>query len=302
MILPKRGFTLIEVLLAVFIFAMVISGIYLVLHTGLDAYRKGSIHMEMTQSVRIAMSRMEYDLSRAISPVLVWNEPTFDEVLDNLLSEERELEKRSSSRNRDDDNDEGGIPLQRTEDVKFSGSAHEVSFVVTEYLPRQEIPYDMREIKYWLDTENNCLMKQYVKSILEVRRMELRAERSQNETEFWALNSRDEIGLLGDNAKIVVGSNIKSLELRYFDGIEWLSSWQSQEIVGQNEAIDEGLSYEEIRDDLFDRGRGQRKGLPRAVEITLQVENNDYLRTIVEIPGSSLNEDDVINETAFRSI
>ena len=294
----EKGFTLIEVLLAVFIFAMVISGIYLVLHTALDAYRKGSVHMEMTQSVRIAMSRMEYDLARAVSPVLVWNEPTFDEVLDELLKEEIELDRRSSS---DDEYDDGNA-LQRTEEVKFTGSANEVSFVVSEYLPRQETPYDLREVKYWLDSENKCLMKQYVRSILEVRKMELRAQRSENETEFWSANPRDQIGMLGDDAKIVVGNYIKSLDIRYFNGTEWSREWNSQQMIGQKEAIDEGLSYEDLRDDLFKKGKGQRKGLPKAVEISLQIENNDVLRTIVEIPSSSLNEEDVINETAFRSI
>ena len=86
--------------------------------------------------------------------------------------------------------------------------------------------------------------------------------------------------------------SIKELRLRYFDGSEWVDSWDSDQLVdpvGERERDEDEEQWEEHWDSYWFLEE-EKIGLPPAVEVTFVLSDDSQLMTVTDIPSSALNE------------
>jgi len=272
------GFTLLEVLVALFIFALLGGSVYMVIRSSSDAYSKGNASMEIYQSVRVGMHRMLTDLRRAVSPESIWNnQPESEEDMADRIDEITGLE-------------EDVEPEPR--DIMFYGTGDQVQFVTEDVMPRRETGgFDLREVVYRVDPEEKVLVKEIRDSVIRRRLNDLRAERTANETDYRAAHP-EEFEWTGEPERIVIANNVIDMTLAYYDGKEWADVWNSEQIY-QNE------EYADLPEEEQPQGPEERYGLPDAVAVTLVLTNGDQISAITEIPARDMDLLLAINETEF---
>ena len=262
----RRGFTLLELMTAVLIFALVIGTVYFTLRAGVESFHRGEESMEIYQSVRIGLARVGKDVRRAVSPQSPWSNQAQEEELVAPVADDFDLEQ------------------EEVNDILFVGDERQMSFVVYDLVPAAELKFDLREIRYSVDTEEHLLIREAVKSIVQGRMLDWRARRTENETTFRIdYGGADEIEDQSDE----IARDVKDWQLSYYDGEEWRDNWDSNEIVEGEEYYD----YEERQeraDDLLDE-EPERLGLPDAVRIVLELTNNDTVMLITEVPGKDVD-------------
>jgi prepilin-type N-terminal cleavage/methylation domain-containing protein len=273
-----RGFTLLEVLVALFIFTLLGGSIFMVIRSTSDAYRKGSISMEVYQSIRVGMNRMMTDLRRAVSPESLWNDMLEEEEedVDEFIDQVTGLE---------------AAPEEEHRDIVFSGSISMVRFVTEDILPRGDRAFDLREVVYRVDAEHSVLIKEIRDSIIRRRLNEYRAEMTENESEYRSARPED-FEWFGEPEVMVVANNVVQMTLAYFDGNEWWESWDSEQTLPEYDCA--GLPPEECPE-----GAKEKYGLPDAVAVTMVLTNGDSIFGITEIPARDLDLLLAVNETAF---
>jgi prepilin-type N-terminal cleavage/methylation domain-containing protein len=283
----RGGFTLLELLVALFIFALLGGTIYMVIRSSTDAYRKGNSSMEIYQSVRVGLDRMLTDLRRAVSSESIWNnQPKDEEDVEDTIDQASGID----------------TGPQRDEErvIRFEGTGQQVKFVTEDVRLRSGGPgFDLREIVYRVDEEKKELVKEIRDSIIQRRLNEMRAERTENETEYRAAYP-EEFGSSGESERIVIANNVTAISLSYYDGQEWKQEWNSEREY-RRDGYDEGYRYP--RDDRSEEeaqeGPKERYGLPDAVAVTLTITNGDVVTAITEIPGRDMDIMLAINETPF---
>lgn len=285
----RKAFTLLELMVAVMIFSLVVGTVYFTLRAGIESFHKGHESMEAYQSVRIGLSRMGRDVRQAVSPESPWS---------NVAEHERrygmdpvaDWARSTTEDYREDPRDKN--------DIIFVGDSRQMTFVVSELIPGADPPFDLREIRFFVDTQNKLLMRETTRSIMQQRFLDWRALRSDNETDFrLSFSSSAEI----DKVMVEIAKDIKDMELRYYDGAEWRDSWDS------NQYVEEEFTYETSSTRSFFRSdepalpdeEPRRLGLPDAVRISLHMLNNDVVQLITELPAK--DADRLANETEFVS-
>ena len=58
----KRGFTLLELLIAILIFAVIVSAVYSTLYSGIKVWNEGDAHTRFSESSQMALSRITKDI------------------------------------------------------------------------------------------------------------------------------------------------------------------------------------------------------------------------------------------------
>lgn len=274
----EGAFTLLEVLVALFIFTLLGGSIYLVIRSSADAYRRGNATMEVYQSVRVGMDRMLTDLRRAVSPESIWNDMLEDEEeqLDEFIDRASGLEEQV---------------IEKQRDIMFQGMVSSVRFVTEDLLPRGERAFDLREVVYRVDSQNALLLKEIRDSIIRRRLNQYRAEQTINESEY-RITYPEDFEFYGEADRMVIANNVVALTLAYFDGKDWRETWDSEEILPEYNCAD--LPEEECPE-----GPKEKYGLPDAVAVTMVLTNGDTLSAITEIPARDLDLLLAVNETAF---
>jgi prepilin-type N-terminal cleavage/methylation domain-containing protein len=298
----SAGFTLIEVLVALFIFVLILGTIYTTLRACVDSLRRGQKSMETYQGVQTAMERVLTDLRRAVSPQSVWNNlPEFTED-PNAPADAEEDEQARRQRE------------QNSILIRFKGSSDEATWVVEDSPPRGAKMFDMYTIAYRAAQGEACLYKEIRGSVLDLRLEQVRQERldlaeakksetgernrPRNETGFPAsetsysqdysyLYTSSSTETVGD--RILVANNIERIKFSYYDGSEWRASWDSEEYV------DDVWVGKETAEPIFDEeGKEiappeneprEKLGLPDAVLVELKLSNGDVISGIAEIPA-----------------
>lgn len=275
----SAGFTLMEILLAIAIFSMVIGTIYMVMNSSVRSYESGQKSIALFQNARAAMRSMEMDLRRAVSPARTnWN-VLVEEPLDEQLPEEEEYYEEEE-------------PEQEQEEkVIFKGSPSDVRFAISDFIPGREPPWDLSEVRFFVNSEKEQLMRETTRSVVEFNMMEWRLARSmnENETEFtYELELRqDELRSEPPDRQLVMGNQIKELKLRYSNGSKWEDNWDSQAPVQQQQRRQE--ETDRVREETPEDRRVYKKGLPQLVEVTLTLSNGNKLRSTTEIPAYGKN-------------
>lgn len=266
----RRGFTLIEVLLAVGIFSMVVGVAYLVLRSGIDSYARGREFVILYQNARAGLRHLEIDLRRAVSPAQSgWNimpeepDPGEDLAYDEYYESEEYVSKE--------------------EKIVFKGSGAEARFVIMEDIPGREPPWDLSEVRYFVDKARNQLVRETTRSVVDWNFAEWRLRKmySENETNF-----HFELGAIQGaltnppgTRRLVVAERVESVAFRYHGGNDWAESWNSQEQINPPATEEEQL----------ERTRIYKKGLPHLVEVSLKMKDGDVIQTATEIPAWGKN-------------
>lgn len=279
------GFTLLEILAAVFIFVLIIGSIWSTFHSTLDAFKAGEETMDTYQDARVTMQNFTRDLRRAVSPNSRWAND-MKAVLDTIAQEEQRQMQEGIF---DLANDPFANDPTLNRDIRFVGTSNEVTLTLSELLRDPDYPYDLRQVRYFADRELQQLVKNTVQSIVELRREEWRADRVMNETDYRLIHDLT-ASSFDVQREQVIGASIKELSLRYFDGAEWHDEWDSdqplvpedEEYTEQEEEIEHWESYYYLE--------SEKVGLPRAVEVVFTLADNSLLMTTTEIPSSTLNE------------
>lgn len=289
----RRGFTLIEVLIGVFILTLVVSAVYFTLYTALEAFHAGTAMMDQYQETRVGLSRMLTDLRQAASPNQYWQD---------LKEHEQRL-----------DEDGNPIPIDPDIDkdrgkIKLVGDANKVSFVLREVVPQREKPYDLVEVRYELDRDKQAVLRTRARSVLANQMVMWRENLLSTlyETDF--RNTLPDAVYEPYTEEVI--HNVLDLQFRYFDGENWVDTWDSSEpLVEEEEEAYDPLSGNPTPTPDPNR---LEKGLPAAVQVQLgffaetrstrrQRSGKDLLRrsliTSTYLPHSNLN----LAETPFSS-
>jgi len=270
-----KGFTLLELMVGVLIFALVIGSIYYTLRVSIESFHRGEESMEIYQSVRIGLDRVGKDLRSAVSPESPWS---------NLAEEERR--------------DPGGYTGMKEDefkpkesDIAFVGDNRQVTFVVQEVIPGGDPTFDLREVRYSVDDKKKVLRREALKSIVKQRMMDWRALRFEDETTY-----RMDYGPAAriEGVMDTMIRNVEGVNFSYFDGADWKDSWDSNELMEEFE--------EEITDSDAETANplweARRIGLPNAVRVVLTLTNKDSVALVTEIPAKGVDE--LVNETPYN--
>jgi prepilin-type N-terminal cleavage/methylation domain-containing protein len=155
MLRDRRGFTLVETLIAMAILTMIVASTFTIFRSSSSSWQKGETRSERYHNARIAIGKMSMEISQAV------------------------ISERGLS--------------------KFIGSKDEVSFI--SFVSRSSGVFGLAEIEYWLDKEDNLLM---------------RNEDTEPDYDFSSQDYSD-----------VLAEGISELELFYYDGLAWHDNWNS---------------------------------------------------------------------------
>jgi len=285
----RGGFTLLELLVALFIFALLGGTIYMVIRSSTDAYRKGNSTMEVYQGARVGLDRMLGDLRRAVSSESIWNnQPKDEEDTDAAIDQASGLDT--------------GAEREEERLVRITGTRTQVQFVTEDVNVRgRGNGFDLRDIVYRVDEDRNELVKEIRDSIIQRRLNEMRAERTENETNYRAAYPA-EFEPSGESQRIVIANNVTGMTLSYYDGREWIQDWDSERVYSRDGDDESRFAYDDYGnapEGESEQGPKERYGLPDAVAVTLTLTNRDEITAITEIPGRDMDIVLAINETPF---
>ncbi len=295
----QSGFTLLELVLASMLLAMVVASVFITMNAGMAALRSGNENLELYQDVRIGIARLQTQLRNAISPESQWkpnNQYQDDESLVNfgMLVEDEE---------------QGNIV--------FKGSEKEVSFARKAFTVLQAVEkadedapppsLDIQEVRVFHDSDKKQIKFETVRHLTEVRlavwfyaqeyemnlegivvggqnpSTRVRYRQVRSEDEYLLEDLAGDVGW--DGAQVVYMNNIKQFKLSYFGEDGWVNTWDSRQV------IQEQIQRSEVRDIKNADGIYYReKGLPTAVAMVFELTNGQQMATMVDIPASSLNQ------------
>ncbi len=273
----RRGFTLLELMVGVFIFSLVIGSIYFTLRVGVESFHRGEESMRIYQSVRIGLAQLGRDLRGAVSPESPWS---------NLAEDQRKMNNRRNLELPED-------TQPKESDIVFMGDSRQVTFVLQEVIPGSEPLFDLREVRYSVNQEDELLIRQAQKSLVTKRMMDWRSRRFEENETGYRVDYGDSFQIEAEPEELI--RDVKDVQFQYFDGEEWRDSWDSNELIGKY-----GGEYD-YNDPAYLEEGGEliRIGLPHAVNVLLTLSNGDSVRLTTDIPAKDVDE--MANETEFAA-
>jgi len=232
----NKGFTLIEIMVAVAISMMIIGSVYAVFKSSLNAYQKDETRIIMLQKCRTTLDRIAQDVTNMFyasdDEELVFlcgdnADPETNMDMDmvsfvtvvnpNLRDYAPQEESKTSNTSSDEEETENNLPSDLARVVYFIGQNPETD---------EPLMSLMRVETTKLDTQN-------LQDMLEQMQSSTRSSQSEEVQEL--LKSS------------VLMDNVAGLNIRYFDGSDWADTWDMEE----------------------------EQQLPQALEITLSVTDPD---------------------------
>lgn len=298
----RRAFTLMEVMVAVVIFALVISSLVVSFRTGVKAYDIGATHAELDQTIRFVTSQLASDLRNVFFRQYWTYNVTRNQREEQLAERLRQMQESGARISVLEDQQE--IELGPRIDLSFratdNGETDELTFVrlQDENAPELRQMFGLVRVRYFLS--DGCLWR----AVDDVIAPEV-----------------DEMGneIPKPNPPIIdkLANNVKSFNVKfgyYYDG-EWLlaDDWDSDSAQYRNPLSEEEL--EEQQAQLAIGGtkpeedkasvRGRTDDLPAWVEITYvftdpkKTEKEKVVRQIVQIyPSQETYIPEDVRETA----
>ncbi|MEK6236696.1 MAG: prepilin-type N-terminal cleavage/methylation domain-containing protein [Planctomycetales bacterium] len=246
----RGGFTLLEVMLALFLSAIVLGAMWMLINLQFRAVASGRRQVEEAQLVRALLRRIGDDLRSAVlyqpfdsSALAGLGVPLDLEELEELEELPEELTGESSDLGEEDD--EAGETSSLVPQLLpgIYGGATELQIDVSR-LPRMEqfavIPTggpisETRTISYYVISPESADSGTVARSNLSQAPGLYRREMDRA-TALWAMEQGSQPIADGDEAPIA--PEVAALEFRYFDGAEWFSEWDSDDREGLPTAIE----------------------------------------------------------------
>ncbi len=241
----ESGFTLIEILVTTVITMMIIGSVYASFRTSLNAYQRTGTRIVMLQRCRSALDRVAQDMSN-----LFYVEETDTETAGELILLAQDFSDSETAMDKDmisfvaivdPDLEEYYMALEESE-----------SFTVIDEEEENPLPGDLARIVYYLGPSPE---DETVQSLMRIETTNLDTEELEDMLEE-LLGSSPSEELLEELQSSVLVDYVAGLNIRYFDGEDWVDEWDMEE---------EGV------------------GLPNAIEITLTItEANTRERDLTE--------------------
>ncbi|MGB9595115.1 MAG: type II secretion system protein GspJ [Candidatus Poribacteria bacterium] len=234
----NKGFTLIEIMVAVAISMMIIGSVYAVFRSSLNAYQKNETRIIMLQKCRTTLDRIAQDITNMFYA-------DGDEELTFLCDDNADTETNM--------------------DIDMISFVTVVNPNLRDYIPQEErekktttsseegeetendLPSDLARVVYFIgqnpesNTSSVSLMRVET-SNLNIQDLQDMLEQMQSSTR---LSRSDEVQEMLRSS--VLMDNVAGLNIRYFDGSDWADTWDMEE----------------------------KQQLPQALEITLSVTDPD---------------------------
>ena len=282
---PRRGFTLLEVVIAALLVAVLMGAVYQVLFIYRKMFDRGETQTEEIQLVRTLSQQLSDDLAAAIQdPVFVGGKAyapsgarrfglygnASELRIDVLQIPAFQVAPTPTAKEMEDTTQPRKLQAPELRTVYYSFYD---SVPVDETLPDARVGLTRSELDFETPEE---LDETGLAGFAEVSLAEdMPAEEvaaGSNATTF------DQLLEVGMDSSLMWAPEVVALQFRYFDGAKWRSSWDSLD----------------------------RKGLPVAVEMTFGVaslEDADAIRnaahgTVEGLENEPLREDDLVTETA----
>ncbi|MEW6237594.1 MAG: prepilin-type N-terminal cleavage/methylation domain-containing protein [Candidatus Omnitrophota bacterium] len=287
----QEAFTLIELMLAMAIAALVMGSVFSAMQAGLNAYKQGQESMELYQSARIGLRKVSEELRFALSANAFWR--PVDDYKDERFNDF--LQRKAM-------NNAAFVAERDPGAIRFQGDSHSVLFVRKVYQLGLKPPFDLQECRIYAAADGR-LMLEIVRSLLEIKQASwffqyvfsanlsgqvisdggrpLRFREITNPEEIPLLNFIGNRGVKNQASAICEG--VKSISFRYTDGERWENSWDSQQVVTNYRVSNQSPNFNPDKDVMM-----REKGPPAIVEILLELENRDILSTTTDIPSGTM--------------
>ena len=287
----RNGFTLIEIVLAITILALVMMSVFGVMQVGISATDSGQAAMEQYQSARIGLRQITEELRYALSPNSFWR------PMDTFKDVPLEFAMTTFDRPMVEEEDPGAI--------RFMGASDSVLFVRKVYKLGQYPPFDLEECQIYVDSNNNLVLE-VVRSLLTVKQAswffqyEFKVNLNgivfpgsgSSRVRFREIGDMEPMPLMeyiGDagfiGRKHLIAERIKEIRFQYTDGEGWSGTWDSQQLIQQNRISPDSPNFNRLEHtQLIERGP------PQIVEIEMELLNGDTLVTAIDIPAGNMQK------------
>ncbi len=229
----QSGFTLIEILVTTVITMMIIGSVYASFRSSLNAYQRTGTRIIMLQRCRSALDRIAQDMSN-----LFYVEESDTETAGELILMVQDFSDRDTAMDKDmisfvaivDPNlEEYYMTLEESESLRVIDEEEE-----------NPLPSDLARIVYYVGPSPE---DETVQSLMRIETANLDTEELESMLEELMGSSPSE-ELLEELRSSVLVDYVAGLNIRYFDGEDWVDEWDMEE---------------------------EESGLPKAIEITLTI-------------------------------
>lgn len=211
----NMGFTLIEVMVATVISMMIIGSVYTAFRSSLNVYQRDEARIIMLQRCRVALDRMTRDISNLFF--------TADDEELMLLTEDF-----ADSETMIDKDMISFVAIVNPQLDDYYMMLEESEELILEEDEENPLPSDLARIIYYVgpDPEDET-----VESLMRIETTNLDMEELEEMMEELMSSSPSEETLEGLQSAILVGY-VGGLNLRYFDGEDWIDAWDMEEEEG----------------------------------------------------------------------
>lgn len=229
----ESGFTLIEIMVATTIALMIVGSVYAAFRTSLKVYQRDEVKMIMLQRCRVALDRIAQDLSNMF---YAENDQELIMITQDYADSETSLDLDMISF--------VTVVEPNLKDYTPSEESTSSTSVTSESEEENQLPSDLVRVVYFIvqnpDDQNS-------KSLVRIETNELDPEELNN-----MLSEMQSSATLSDDLQeqlreSILVDYVTALNIRYYDGTDWVDEW-----------------------DMEEEGR-----LPSAVEITLSITDAD---------------------------
>ena len=284
-----HGFTLVELLLATALTAVVMMAVY----SSLDLYQRlmtaGRVDSERTQLKRALLEAMKRDIQSLVyyaPPETVGS----SEATESADTEQAGMLSLLPADTSDESDTEEELMVQpgsglygdlTTLMLHVSRPPLAVQTVTADGMPATEV--DLRSISWFLAVPNAPGLAGAVGNLASGGGMTMsrnsavqgiaRLQGASFALDYY--DSQEATGLLAERAEIL-SDQVTLLEFRYFDGIEWLESWDSDVMEGLPAAVEISIGFAPVT--------GNANSLGSQQPSTVENQTGEITRCVIEMP------------------
>jgi type II secretory pathway pseudopilin PulG len=222
---PESGFTLIEIMVATVITMMIIGSVYAAFRSSLDVYQRDETRIIMLQRCRVALDRMVRDLSNLF---FVKDDEEMVLLAEDFADSETAMDKDMIS----------FVAIVEPQLDDYYLAIEESEDLVIDEDEENPLPSDLSRIIYYVGPSPE---DETVESLMRVKTTNLDIEELEDMMEELLSPSPSEEMLEGLRSSILV-DYVAGLNIRYFDGEDWVDAWDMEEEGGLPIAVELTLS------------------------------------------------------------
>lgn len=255
----ESGFTLIEIMVATVITMMIIGSVYAVFRSSLKVYQRDETKIIMLQRCRVALDRMARDI---VNLFFIADDEELIILSEDFADNETSTDKDMISF--------VAIVEPRLDDYY---TALEESEDLLDEDEENLLPSDLARIVYYVGPSPE---DETVESLMRIETTNLDTEELEEMMEE-LLNSSPSEELQEELQSSILVDHVAGLDIRYFDGEDWVDAWDMEEEEGIPKAVEITLS-------ITDADK-QEKTLTEAVVVFLPLSEPSAEETGTETSG-----------------